>query len=171
MSPRGEAAAPGPPEPLARLADEVAALAHDERVEQLIDWADKFRPVPPGIARPPYPRQNRVPRCESEVSVFAVDREDGTLDFHFAVESAHALAAKAWAEVLTRTCSGQPLESVANVPDEVMLRIFGHDVSMGKGLGLAGMLDMVRRAARARLARRVAESMISMAESPRSDPG
>jgi sulfur transfer protein SufE len=158
MTPRHEIAPPGPPGPLARVADEVAALELDERVEQLIGWADEFVPVPAEIAAPPYPDSARVPHCESGVSVFPVDRADGTLDFHFAVESRHALAARAWAVVLSRTCSGQPLERVADIPEDVMFRIFGPDLSMGKGQGLSGMLDMVRRAAQTRLARRAAES-------------
>lgn len=158
MSPARETAPSGPPEPLSRLADEVAGLDLDERIERLIEWADEFVPVPREVAAPPYPEANRVPRCESDVSLFEVERPDGTLDFHFAVESPHALAAKAWAALLVRTCSGQPLERVADVPEDVMFRIFGHDLSMGKGQGLAGMLEMVRRAARTRLARRAAET-------------
>jgi cysteine desulfuration protein SufE len=120
------------------------------RAEMLIEYADRFREVPPEIAARPFPEHARAPRCESEVYVFAVDRPDGTLDLHFAVENPQGLSAKAWAVILRETLSGQPLESVVTVPGETIRRIFGHDLSMGKELGLLGMLQLVQDAARAR---------------------
>lgn len=146
-----ETTPPGLPAPLTALLAELEALERDDRVAQLIDWADEFVEVPAEVAARPFPEANRAPRCESEAYVFAVDAPDGTLEFHFAVESPHGLAARAWAVLLGRTCSRQPLACVARVPEEVILRVFGRDLSMGKGQGLAGMLALVTHAARARL--------------------
>ena len=154
---------PGLPAPLVALLAEVETLERDERVAQLIAWADEFAEVPPEVAVRPFPERTRAARCESEAYGFAVDRPDGTLEFHFAVESPHGLSARAWAVILARTCSGQPLEQVARVPEETIFRVFGPELSMGKGQGLAGMLDLVTHAARARLAMRQAAGMSAAA--------
>ncbi|HEY6196418.1 MAG TPA: SufE family protein [Candidatus Eisenbacteria bacterium] len=142
------------PAPLADVVADFEFLDRGARAEMLIDYADRFEPVPPEVATPPYPELNRAPRCESEAYVFATDRPDGTLGLWFAVESPQGLSAKAWATILDETLSGQPLELVARVPQEVIFRIFGRDLSMGKGQGLIGMLDLVQHEARRRLEQR-----------------
>ena len=146
--------APDVPAPLTALMAELDGLDRAGRIEQLVHWADEFAQVPPEVARPPVPEASRAARCESEAYVFARDRPDGTLGFHFAVESPHALSARAWAVILARTCSGQPLEQVARVSEEAIYGVFGRELSMGKEQGLLGMLDLVTRAARTRLAAR-----------------
>ena len=138
----------------ASLADLVADFEFVDRglrAEMLIEYADRFREVPSTIATRPYPERARAPRCESEAYVFAVARADGTLDLQFAVENPQGLSAKAWAVILAETLSGQPLDVVAAVPGDVLYRIFGRDLSMGKGMGLLGMLELVQHEARLRI--------------------
>ncbi len=142
---------PAMPAPLAALAAEFERMDRGLRTESLIDYADQFEEVAPEIARRPFPELNRAPRCESEAYVFATDRPDGTLDFHFAVENPQGLSAKAWAVIVRETCSGQPLEQVVAAPQDVIYRIFGRDLSMGKGQGLIGMMELVQHAARVRI--------------------
>jgi cysteine desulfuration protein SufE len=152
MSGSPETTPPGLPAPLAALVAEIGSLDRDERIEQLIAWADEFEEVPSAVATRPFPAWSRAPRCESEAFVFATDRPDGTLAFHFAVDSPQGIAARAWALILARTCTGAALEEVAHIPEETIFRVFGRELSMGKGQGLAGMLDLVRHAAQKRLA-------------------
>jgi cysteine desulfuration protein SufE len=136
------------------LAELVADLEHADRAfrsEMLIGYADRFEPVPAEVAARPYPPSSRAPRCESEAYVFATEREDGTLKFWFAVENPQGVSAKAWAAILDETLSGQPLETVAGVPQDVIFRLFGRDLSMGKGQGLIGMLERVQQEAGTRL--------------------
>ena len=151
----------GLPAPLASLLAEFAPVDRGLRAEMLIEYADAFTPVAESVARRPYPESARAPRCESEAYVFAVDRPDGTLDLHFAVENPQGLSAKAWAVILAETLAGQPLEQVARVPQDVVFEVFGRDLSMGKGQGLLGMLEVVQHEARRRLdaRRRAAEGL------------
>ena len=138
----------------ALLADVVADIEFVDRTlraELLIEYADQFEEVPPSVATRPFPEQNRAPRCESDAYVFAIDQPDSTLKLWFAVENPQGLSAKAWAAILDETLSGQPLEAVAQVPQDVIFRIFGRDLSMGKGQGLIGMLELVQFEARRRL--------------------
>lgn len=144
----------GVPEKLAEIVDSFR-LVEDraERIDLLIDLADGFQEVPEGIARRPFPEGNRVPHCESEAYVFPEELPDGTLKFHFAVENPQGISAMATAVVLDRGLSGQPLRQVAQVSADIVYDIFGHELSTGKGLGLTGIVALVRQAARRRLDR------------------
>ena len=139
------------PAPLADVVADFELVDRSMRAEMLIEYADRFREVTPDIATRPFPERARAPRCESEAYVFAVDRPDGTMDLHFAVENPQGLSAKAWAVILGETLSGQPLDAVASMSGDALYRIFGRDLSMGKGQGLLGMLELVQHEARARI--------------------
>lgn len=145
------------PEPLARLLHEVEGLDRFERQQLLLEFADEFREVPPEVAERPFPEENYVTRCESQAYVFARPNPDGTLKFYFAVENPQGVSAKSWAVIMDRTLSGQPLESVLAVPPDVIFRIYGNEISMGKGQGLMGMLDHVKMLAARTLRERRSE--------------
>ncbi|MGE5233123.1 MAG: SufE family protein [Acidobacteriota bacterium] len=118
-----------------------------ERIDALISVAKRYRRVPERIASPPFDPAHKVPGCESQAYVWAVPRADGTLDFHFAVENPQGISAMAMTVILAETLSGAPLAEVAEVPSDVVYRIFGSELSMGKSMGLMGMVTMVRAAA------------------------
>jgi len=138
---------------LAELVDTLGGLDRSGRIEALIALAEGYREVSPRLAARPFPEANKVPACESQAYVFAESRPDGTLDFHFAVENPQGISAKALAAILARTLSGVDPAAVSAVPVEVVERLFGRELSMGKSLGLAGMLLAVQRGAREQLAR------------------
>ena len=122
-----------------------------DRIQYLISLADRFRDVPPAVAVRPFGEDHRVPQCESEAYVWASPREDGTLDFHFAVENPQGVSAKALAVMLAEGLSGAPAELVARVPTDLVYDVFGRELSMGKNLGLMGMVQMCRAFARRQL--------------------
>jgi cysteine desulfuration protein SufE len=145
---------PNHPPKLARLLN-LAELLTDrtERIQWLIDTADRWRPIPDDVAQRPYPADHRTPACESEVYVFARLLPDGTLKFQFAVENPQGVSAMAMAVILDETCSREPVEQVATLETDIVLKIFGNELSMGKNMGLMGMVTMVQRSARAHAAR------------------
>jgi len=122
-----------------------------ERIQWLIDIAERFREVPPEVARRPFPEAHRVPACESEAYVWGVERPDGGLDFHFAVENPQGLSAKAMAVILKEGLAGTRPEDVAAVPQDIVYKIFGNELSMGKSMGLQGMVSMVTNTAKKKL--------------------
>lgn len=132
--------------------------SRQERIEFLIDTADRYREVPAGVAQRPFDSSHLVPNCESEAYFWPVDRADGTLDLYFAVENPQGISAKAMAVILSETLSGVPLDAVAKVEDDLAYEIFGRELSMGKSMGLNGMTAMVRLAAQRKLAQRGAVS-------------
>ncbi|MCY3719942.1 MAG: SufE family protein [Anaerolineaceae bacterium] len=125
----------------------------NERVAWLIDAADRFDEarVPPDVAAPPYDEAHRVPACESDAFVWALPTDGGVLDFRFDVLNPQGLSAMALAVILYDCCSGAPLQQVAAIPQDIVLKIFGREVSMGKGQGLMGLVTMVTHAAREEL--------------------
>ena len=139
------------PERLETWLATMESLDRPDRIQMLIDLAGRCSPVPPRIAQRPYPAECRVPGCESEAYVWAEPKPDGTLTYYFAVENPQGISAMALAAILGNTLSGVPLEKVAAIPADVVFRIFGRELSMGKSLGLMGMVNMVRAAARQQL--------------------
>ncbi|MEM1250308.1 MAG: SufE family protein [Acidobacteriota bacterium] len=119
-----------------------------ERIQALIDTADRFVEVPAEVAERPFDEERKVPACESEAFVWSIPRADGTLDFHFAVENPQGISAKAMATILRETASGAPLSEVAEIPEDVPMTLFGRELSMGKNMGLMAMIAMVRTEAK-----------------------
>jgi cysteine desulfuration protein SufE len=138
------------PAALQERIDIFASMPRTDRIEALISIAEKFKPAPTDVAPKPYDEAHRVPACESDAFVWAVDRPDGTLDFYFAVENPQGVSAKAMSAILADTASGAPLEEVVNIGDEIVYSFFGDELSMGKSMGLTSLVGMVRGEARKR---------------------
>lgn len=128
------------------------SLDRAERIDALISIAERFRDVPERVARRPFPEERRVPGCESQAFVWSEARAGGGLDFHFAVENPQGISARALAVILADTLSGESAEAIAAVPPEIVERLFGRELSTGKSLGLAGMVQFVQREAASRAA-------------------
>jgi cysteine desulfuration protein SufE len=123
----------------------------NERVQILIDYADKFSEVPPDIATRPFGEVHKVPACESDAYVWAIEQANHTLKFYFAVENPSGVSAKALAVILDKTLSGQDLNEVINVSTDIVQDIFRQNISMGKGLGLMSMVEAVKTLAKRHL--------------------
>ncbi|NOK86041.1 MAG: hypothetical protein GFH27_549395n63 [Chloroflexi bacterium AL-W] len=125
----------------------------NERAEYLIDIADRFADVrvPADVSTAPHPQENYVTMCESDAYVWAIDQPDGTQKYYFDVLNPQGLSAMAISVILAETLSGQPLEQVADVPTDIVLTLFGREISMGKGQGLMGIIGMVKMFAKNKL--------------------
>jgi len=135
-----------------KLQDQLDDLAmfpdRQERIEALIDIGRGFKnPDPAEIERCD---ATRVPGCESEVYIGAKPRPDGTLDYHYAVDNPQGISAMALAQILREGLSGASNAEVAQVPEEVVYDIFGRELSMGKSMGLMGMIRMAKAEAQKR---------------------
>lgn len=116
-----------------------------ERYQALIEFADRFQEAPASISGTrPFPESHRAPRCDSEAYVWTEPLDDGKFKYHFAVENPQGISAKAMAVILDECLSGQAPELAVNLSHDVVFAIFGKEISMGKGQGLMGMIDLVR---------------------------
>ena len=142
------------PEKLAEVVEDMESITdRRERADLLIEIADRFDEVkvPPTLAVKPYDERHKAPACESDAYVWAVDQPDGTLQYYFDVLNPQGLSAMAMSVILAETVSGQSLEQVIKVSDDVVFKIFGKELSMGKGAGLMGILTLVRGEAKRRM--------------------
>jgi cysteine desulfuration protein SufE len=141
------------PERLQTLLDVFASVTDThERTQLLIDFARKFKEVPPEVATRPFAPDHLVKFCESEAYVWAVPNADGTLKLHFAVENPSGVSAKALAAILDKALSGLPPADIARVDPEIVERLFRQNISMGKGMGLMSMVQSVAALARRQVA-------------------
>jgi cysteine desulfuration protein SufE len=133
------------PGTLQNLLDELSLIEDTSlRYELLIEYGERFKEVPEEIATRPFPEECKVPACESDAYIFSTRNSDGTLKFHFAVENPQGVSAKALACILDETLSGEKIEEVSHVSEDIAYSIFGKNLSMGKGLGLTSMIRSLR---------------------------
>lgn len=142
-----------PPKLTESLEDFSFITTRSERQEYLIQLADQFSDVqvPPDVAVKPYDESHRVPACESDAFVWATENSDGTLNYYFDVLNPQGLSAMAMAVIVGKAVNGAPLEQVAAIQPDIVLNFFGRDVSMGKGQGLMGIVNLVAYEAKRRL--------------------
>lgn len=121
------------------------------RADLLIDFAARFSSADADLAVRPFLKEQQVPGCESEVYIFPKLLPDQTIDFQFAVENPQGVSAKGLAVILRNSLRHVPLEEVAALDSELVYTVFGRGLSMGKGRGLMGMVNMVKSIAREHL--------------------
>ena len=137
------------PPKLQDFIDTISLLPDEnEKINLLIDYADKYKEAPPEIAVKPYPEKNKVPFCESGAYVWTIKKDDNRLKFYFAVENPQGISAKALAAILDKTLSGEKAEDIADISEDIVNKIFGQSLSLRKNMGLAGIVQMIKRDAR-----------------------
>lgn len=73
------------------------------------------------------------------------------MNLHFAVENPQGISAMALATLLKEVTAGASIPSIAEIPESVVFELFGDELSMGKTMGLTGMVKMVAGEAKKRL--------------------
>ncbi len=113
-----------------------------DRIEALISLGEEFTNPGPDVV--PRTEANRVKDCESEVFVVAGVKPDGSFDLHIAVDNSQGISAMALAVILERGLAGSSPSDVTDLPEQVVYDIFGRELSMGKSMGLTGVIRMIR---------------------------
>lgn len=133
------------PEKLREIVEIFDEVDANERAEILLDYSDRFIEVPQAVAARPFSEEHRVQRCESEAYVFTSPLSaDNVLNFYFAVENPQGVSARALGAILQESLSGGPVEDIVKIPDDIVSRLFGKRISMGKGEGLLGMVALLK---------------------------
>jgi cysteine desulfuration protein SufE len=135
------------PPKLKELLDLFSLLSSEqERIDFLINYSDKFKDDPDAVAQ--LTEENSVPFCESGVYVWAKQQPDKNMKFYFSVQNPQGISAKALVAILDQTISGEKPDVIVNIPDDLVFKIFGQNLSMGKNMGLSGIVQMVKRKAK-----------------------
>lgn len=130
------------PPQLEQVLSDLALLSErNERIEYLISLASDF--VPFAEAPNPLPEENRVHGCESEVFAFSTAPQ-GKIHLEFVVLNKQGLSAMALGKILQDSFNGLPLESIQSIDQDVVKEIFGKELSMGKAIGLANTVRLVK---------------------------
>ena len=134
------------PPKLQNIVNELSLFTdQNDRISLLIDYAEKYKPVPEEIAVRPYSEDHKVEYCESEAYVWVIKNDNDTIKLSFAVENPQGVSAKALAAILDIGLSGETAENILSVSTDLVFEIFGQKLSMGKNLGLTGILQLVQR--------------------------
>lgn len=119
-------------------------MDRQDRIETLIEVAESFEPASSSwVPTQPFPEANRVPGCESEAFVFASGTPDA-VELEYAVLNPQGISAMAMAALLRQHLSGLSATEIAQVPDSIVFDLFGTELSMGKSMGLQGMVAATR---------------------------
>ena len=133
------------PAKLQEYLDDLAIFTdRQDHIEYLIALADDYK-HPDALA---FVRSDlkKVPGCESEVFIESAPA-GSSVQYRFAVDNPQGISAMAMAVILQDSLSGAPKEQIAEVPEDVVFKIFGNELSMGKNLGLTNMVRIVKRLA------------------------
>jgi cysteine desulfuration protein SufE len=115
-----------------------------DHIEYLIALADDYKhPDALSFVRT---EEKKVPGCESEVFIEAVPDGD-SLTYRFAVDNPQGISAMAMAAILQSSLSGASRADIVEVSEDIVFKIFGNELSMGKNLGLTNMVRIVKRLA------------------------
>ena len=133
------------PAKLQEYLDDLAIFTdRQDHIEYLIALADDYKH--PDASSFERTEGKKVPGCESEVFIESVPAES-SVRYRFAVDNPQGISAMAMAVILQDSLSGAPKDQVAEVPEDVVFKIFGNELSMGKNLGLTNMVRIVKRLA------------------------
>ena len=132
-----------------RLQEQLDDLAlfpeRQDRIEALISLGDEFtNPSSDEVIRS---TETRVPGCESEAYVVQTGSSAAGLKFRIAVDNPQGISAMALAVILQNGCSGASPQDINEISEDVVYDIFGRELSMGKSMGLTGMVRMVKNLA------------------------
>lgn len=133
------------PKNIQRVADYFEGISDEhKRIQTLISYSKKFKEVPEEVAARPFDAQHRVPECESDVYIWTQVDAKKKVNIHAAVENPQGLSARAFAAVLQKALKDAKVEDVEQLDNELVYKIFGKQLSMGKNMGLMGMIQMIK---------------------------
>jgi cysteine desulfuration protein SufE len=133
------------PAKLQEYLDDLAIFTdRQDHIEYLIALSDDYKhPDASSFVRS---EEKKVPGCESEVFIEAIPT-GSSVDYRFAVDNPQGISAMAMAAILQSSLSGASKEEIRAVEEDVVFKIFGNELSMGKNLGLTNMVRIVKRLA------------------------
>jgi len=130
---------------LQRIIDYFEKISDEQqRIQMLISYSKRFEEVPETVASRPFDQAHRVPECESDVFVWVDVDDDRNVDFYAAVENPQGLSAKALGAVLQKALKDAKVEDIEKLDNELVYNVFGKQLSMGKNMGLMGMIQMIK---------------------------
>ena len=132
------------PERLRAIIDEFKVSDRDEKLELLLEYADRMPPLPDALKD--HHNMEQVHECMSPVFVHAERQDDGVI-FHFDVPE-EAPTTRGYASLLNAGLSGYTTEQIVAVPTDFFQEMGLHQVLSPQRLnGISAILAYMKRQA------------------------
>ncbi|MFM9873243.1 MAG: SufE family protein [Fimbriimonadaceae bacterium] len=130
------------PTPIQEFVENLSFI--DDRAERIQILIELSRSYKAANQEKPYPAENRVPGCESEVYTWLTLTPEGTLNLDIAVDNPQGISAMSLAALIASGLQNQ-LPTTANQLDEdLVYALFGKELSMGKSMGLTNLVRQIK---------------------------
>jgi len=130
------------PQPIQEFVENLSFIEdRAERIQVLIELSRSYKPA---NQEKPYPAENRVPGCESEVYTWLTLTPEKTLNLEIAVDNPQGISAMALAALIASGIQNQPPQIAAQLDEELVYGLFGKELSMGKTMGLTNLVRQVK---------------------------
>jgi cysteine desulfuration protein SufE len=134
---------PNHPPKLDELTALFDGLGRQERMEMLLDFADRLPEVPERL-RKEESQRHPVHECLTPTWVYVEPDGDGARIFVEVSEEAPSI--RAIAALIIEASQGATREQIAAIPVDLAVRIFGPEMVGQRRYGLAGMVGQIKRA-------------------------
>lgn len=131
------------PVKLEELVTQFEGLPRRDRIDLLLEFAAALPPVPADV-RAHEAAAQEVHECLTPVMLFVLP--DGDSARIYVEVGAEAPTVNAVSAVLIEGCAGAPREQIAKVPSDLPVRIIGPDMVGQRRIGLAGLVNRIKRA-------------------------
>jgi cysteine desulfuration protein SufE len=133
----------GVPERLEAIRAEFADLEPQERLELLLDFANRLPPLPPEYQARKEAGENRVHECMTPVYLW-IDVREGAIEMH-AYVAEEAPTVKGFVSILVEALQGARPEEVLDIPADLLARLgLQQALGMTRMHGLSAILRRVR---------------------------
>lgn len=130
------------PQPIQEFVENLSFIEERaERIQVLIELSRLYKPAQ---QEKPYPPENRVPGCESEVYSWLSLTTENTLDLQIVVDNPQGISAMALAALITSGIQNQPRQTASHLDEDLVYALFGKELSMGKTMGLTNLVRQIR---------------------------
>jgi cysteine desulfuration protein SufE len=134
------------PAKLQEIVDDFASASREEKIETLVAYAESLSPLPDWLEQE-RTKMQPVPECMTPTFLFAEQKPDGSLIFHFDIPP-QSPTVRGLAAILANALNGSQPEEVLSVPTDFYLKMKLQEAITHQRLnGFLGILAHMKQAA------------------------
>jgi cysteine desulfuration protein SufE len=130
------------PQPIQEFVENLSFI--DDRAERIQVLIELSRSYKPAKQEKPYPAENRVPGCESEVYTWVTLSSENNLNLEIAVDNPQGISAMSLAALIASGLQNQSPTLANQLDEDLVYALFGKELSMGKSMGLTNLVRQIK---------------------------
>jgi cysteine desulfuration protein SufE len=130
------------PQPIQEFVENLSFI--DDRAERIQVLIELSRSYKPAKQEKPYPAENRVPGCESEVYTWVTLSSENNLNLEIAVDNPQGISAMSLAALIASGLQNQSPTLANQLDEDIVYALFGKELSMGKSMGLTNLVRQIK---------------------------